>query len=594
MPTRYVIGIDLGTTNSALAYAEIQADADPFAPANVQLLAIPQLVNPGEVRDEDLLPSFLYLPGPSDFPAGTLALPWDEGRTFVAGSLAQKRGVENAGRLVSSAKSWLSHSGVDRISPVDASSRYLEHLRQAWDSKMPDAAFADQQVLVTVPASFDAVARELTLEAAKQAGYQNITLLEEPQAAFYAWIERHPDWRERVKVGDLILVVDIGGGTTDFTLIAVTESNGELALTRVAVGEHILLGGDNIDLALAGTVSQRLAEKGTKIDSRQLQALWNNCRAAKEKLLEPGNTAKEQPVTILGKGTGLVGGTIKATLKRDDIGTVLRDGFLPETPSTEMPARQRRVGLQEMGLPYAADPAMTRHMARFLRQQASTAEHGAVRRGPSGLACPTHVLFNGGVLNAGLVRERILGSLNAWLAEEGMAPAAALSGEDLMHAVSRGAAYYGLARHGRGVRIRGGVPRTYYVGVESAMPSIPGIPAPIKALTVAPFGMEEGTNLVIPGREFGLVVGEPAEFRFFTSAARKNDQPGNLIEDFGDELEELSPMEVSFAAAENTSEVVPVSFETVVTETGMLQLWCVARDGRRWKLEFNVRERVQA
>jgi hypothetical protein len=609
LPTRYVIGIDLGTTNSALAYAEIQADADPFAPANVQLLAIPQLVNPGEVRDEDLLPSFLYLPGPSDFPAGTLALPWDEGRSFVAGSLAQKRGVENAGRLVSSAKSWLSHSGVDRtapllpfrapdgvdrISPVDASSRYLEHLRQAWDSKMPDAAFADQQVLVTVPASFDAVARELTLEAAKQAGYQNITLLEEPQAAFYAWIERHPDWRDRVKVGDLILVVDIGGGTTDFTLIAVTESNGELALTRVAVGEHILLGGDNIDLALAGTVSQRLAEKGTKIDSRQLQALWNNCRAAKEKLLEPGNTAKEQPVTILGKGTGLVGGTIKATLKRDDIGTVLRDGFLPETPSTEMPARQRRVGLQEMGLPYAADPAMTRHMARFLRQQASTAEHGAVRRGPSGLACPTHVLFNGGVLNAGLVRERILGSLNAWLAEEGMAPAAALSGEDLMHAVSRGAAYYGLARHGRGVRIRGGVPRTYYVGVESAMPSIPGIPAPIKALTVAPFGMEEGTNLVIPGREFGLVVGEPAEFRFFTSAARKNDQPGNLIEDFGDELEELSPMEVSFAAAENTSEVVPVSFETVVTETGMLQLWCVSRDGRRWKLEFNVRERVQA
>jgi hypothetical protein len=609
LPTRYVIGIDLGTTNSALAYAEIQADADPFAPANVQLLGIPQLVNPGEVRDEDLLPSFLYLPGPSDFPAGTLALPWDETRSFVAGSLAQKRGVENPGRLVSSAKSWLSHSGVDRtapllpfrapegvdrISPVDASSRYLEHLRQAWDSKMPDAAFADQQVLVTVPASFDAVARELTLDAAKQAGYQNITLLEEPQAAFYAWIERHPDWRERVKVGDLILVVDIGGGTTDFTLIAVTESNGELALNRVAVGEHILLGGDNIDLALAGTVSQRLAEKGTKIDSRQLQALWSNCRVAKEKLLEPGNTAKEQPVTILGKGTGLVGGTIKATLKRDDIGSVLREGFLPETPSTEMPARQRRVGLQEMGLPYAADPAMTRHMARFLRQQASTAEHGAVRRGPSGLACPTHVLFNGGVLNAGLVRERILGTLNAWLAEEGMSPAAALSGEDLMHAVSRGAAYYGLARHGRGVRIRGGVPRTYYVGVESAMPSIPGFPAPLKALTVAPFGMEEGTNLVIPGREFGLVVGEAAEFRFFTSAARKNDQAGNLIEDFGDELEELSPMEVSFAAAENTSEVVPVSFETVVTETGMLQLWCVSRDGRRWKLEFNVRERVQA
>ncbi len=606
--TQYVIGIDLGTTNSALAYAEIHPDADPFAPANVQLLAIPQLVNPGEVRDEGLLPSFLYLPGSSDFTAGATALPWDENRSFVVGRLAQKRGVENVGRLVSSAKSWLSHSGVDRtspllpfrapegvdkISPVEASRRYLEHLRDAWNAQMPDAPFAKQQVLVTVPASFDAVARELTQEAAKLAGYQNITLLEEPQAAFYAWIERHGDWRERVGVGDLILVVDIGGGTTDFTLIAVTESAGELSLSRVAVGEHILLGGDNIDLALAGTVSQRLAEKGTRIDSRQLQALWNNCRVAKEKLLEPESTAKEQPVTILGKGTGLVGGTIKATLLRSDIEQVLGEGFLPPVASTNMPAQQRRMGLQELGLPYAADAAITRHMARFLRQQASSAEHGAVRRGPSGIACPTHVLFNGGVLNAPLVRERVLATLDQWLAEEGMSPVKPLSGEDLMHAVSRGAAYYGLARQGRGVRIRGGVPRTYYVGVESAMPSVPGFPAPIKALAVVPFGMEEGTNARIPGREFGLVVGQTAEFRFFTSATRKNDEPGNLIEDFGEELEELSPMEVSFGAGESSSEVVPVSFETVVTETGMLQLWCVARDGRRWKLEFNVREKVQ-
>jgi molecular chaperone DnaK (HSP70) len=606
---RYVIGIDLGTTNSALAYAEVVANADPFAPANVQLLGVPQLENPGEVRDEGLLPSFLYLPGSADFPAGTISLPWDADRNYVVGRLAQKRGVENAGRLVSSAKSWLSHSGVDRtspilpfrapegverVSPVEASRRYLEHLRQAWDAKMPDAPFASQQVLVTVPASFDAVARELTLEAAKQAGYQNITLLEEPQAAFYAWIERHPDWRERVTVGDLILVVDIGGGTTDFTLIAVTESGGELSLERVAVGEHILLGGDNVDLALAGVVAHRLAEKGTKIDSRQHQQLWANCRVAKEKLLDPDSKAKETPVTILGKGTGLVGGTIKASLLRTDIEQVLGEGFLPATNSSEMPAVQRRVGLQELGLPYAADAAITRHMARFLRQQASTAEHGAIRRGPSGIACPTHVLFNGGVLNAPIVRERILSSLNSWLSAEGMPPIKPLSGEDLMHAVSRGAAYYGLARRGRGVRIRGGVPRTYYVGVESAMPSIPGFPAPLKALTVVPFGMEEGTDRVIPNREFGLIVGQPAEFRFFTSAVRKNDDPGHLIEDFGDDLEELSPMEVSFGSGESSSEVVPVSFETIVTETGMLQLWCVARDGRRWKLEFNVREKVQA
>jgi hypothetical protein len=601
---RYVVGIDLGTTNSALAYAEIREDADPFAPANVQLLPTPQLENAGEVRDEPLLPSFLYLPGANDFPAGSLALPWDPGRGYVVGRLAQKRGVENTGRLVSSAKSWLSHSGVDRtapllpfrapdgvdkISPVDASRRYLEHLREAWNSKIPDAPFDAQQVLVTVPASFDAVARELTLEAARLAGYQNITLLEEPQAAFYAWIERHSDWRERVQVGDLILVVDIGGGTTDFTLISVTESGGELSLSRVAVGEHILLGGDNIDLALAGVVAQRLAEKGTRLDTRQHMALWANCRVAKEKLLDPESKAKEQPVTILGKGTGLVGGTIKASLQRTDIEKTLGEGFLPQVPSTEMPAVQRRVGLQELGLPYAADAAITRHMARFLRQQAAGSEQGSVRRGPSGLACPTHVLFNGGVLNARLVRERIMETLNSWLAAEGMQTAAALSGEDLMHAVSRGAAYYGLARRGRGVRIRGGVPRTYYVGVESALPSIPGFPAPLKALTVVAFGMEEGTDVRIPGREFGLIVGQPAEFRFFTSAVRKNDEPGNMLEDIGEELEELAPMEVAFGTGETSAEVVPVSFETVVTETGILQLWCVARDGRRWKLEFNVR-----
>jgi hypothetical protein len=606
---QYVIGIDLGTTNSALAYAEAKPGADPFDLPQVQMLAVPQLVNSGEFREEPLFPSFLYIPGPNEFPAGATAEPWDENPQWITGRLAQKRGVENAGRAVSSAKSWLSHSGVDRtapilpfrapegipkISPVEASQRYLEHLRRAWDYKMPDAPFTRQHVLVTVPASFDAVARELTQQAAERAGYENLTLLEEPQAAFYAWIDRHPDWRERVTVGDLILVIDIGGGTTDFTLIAVTERAGELQLERIAVGEHILLGGDNIDLALARIVADGLAARGTRIDGFQLQALWNNCRAAKERLLEPRSQAQQEPVTILGKGTGVVGGAIKAVLTREEIDRVLTEGFLPEVPSTEMPQRQRRVGLQEIGLPYAADTAITRHLARFLRQQASTAEQGSVRRGPSGLACPTHILFNGGVLNAELIRSRILSTLNAWLAEEEMQPVKTLSGEDLMHAVSRGAAYYGVARMGRGVRIRGGVPRTYYVGIESAMPSVPGFIAPLKALTVVPFGMEEGTEERIPDREFGLVVGEPAEFRFFSSAVRKNDSIGALIEDYGDDLNELSPMQVELPAESNGADVVPVSFETVVTETGMLQLWCVARDGRRWKLEFNVRERVEA
>jgi hypothetical protein len=605
LSSQYVIGIDLGTTNCALAFAS--AGGDPREQPPVTLFDVPQLVNPGEVRDEPLLPSFLYLPGPSDFPAGSIALPWDQAPQFVTGALAQKRGAEVASRLVSSAKSWLSHPGVDRtapilpltapegvakVSPVEAARRYLEHLRDAWDSKMPEAPFAGQQVLVTVPASFDAVARELTLKAAAEAGYKNLLLLEEPQAAFYAWIERHPDWRERVSVGDLVLVVDIGGGTTDFTLIAVTEQGGELGLERVAVGEHILLGGDNIDLALARHVEQQLAAKGTKLDAMQLHALWQQCRLAKERLLASGNTKREEPVTVLGRGTGLVGGTIKAKLALEDVERLLDEGFLPAASSHDMPQR-RKMGFAEIGLPYASDAAITRHLARFLRQQAAQSEHG-VRRGKSGLAAPTHVLFNGGVLRAAPVRKKIMDVLNGWLAEEGLAPAAALLGEDLMHAVALGAAYYGLARTGRGVRIRGGIPRTYYVGIESSLPAVPGMRAPVKALTVAPFGMEEGTSVDLRGREFGLIVGEPAEFRFFQSAMRKNDAAGTMLDDTGDELQELSPVEVTLDAAGQAGEFVPVTLETVVTETGLLQLWSVARDGRRWKLEFNVREKVPA
>jgi hypothetical protein len=609
LPNQYVIGIDLGTTNCALAFAPRGEDARERP--QVTLFEISQLVNPGEVRDQPLLPSFLYLPGAADFPAGSIALPWDGSPQFVVGTLAQKRGAEVANRLVASAKSWLSHAGIDRtvpilpsnapdgverISPVEASRRYLDHLREAWDSKLPDAPFTQQQVLVTVPASFDAVARELTLKAAEQAGYQNLLLLEEPQAAFYAWIDRHPDWRERVAVGDLILVVDIGGGTTDFTLIAVTERSGELALERVAVGEHILLGGDNIDLALARHLEQQLAATGTKLDSMQLHALWQQCRLAKERLLA-GDKKREEPVTILGRGTGLVGGTIKAKLAAQDVQRILEEGFLPAVSSHDLPQR-RKMGLAEIGLPYAADAAITRHLALFLRQQAAQSEHGSVRRGASGLAAPTHVLFNGGVLRAAVVRNRILDVLNGWLAEEGLGPVTPLLGEDLMHAVARGAAYYGLARTGHGIRIRGGVPRTYYVGIESSLPAVPGMRSPLKALTVAPFGMEEGTSVDLRGREFGLIVGEPAEFRFFQSAVRKNDAAGTLLDDTGNELEELSPVEVTLNAASQSAdapgEFVPVTLETVVTETGMLQLWSVARDGRRWKLEFNVREKVKA
>jgi molecular chaperone DnaK (HSP70) len=587
--TNKVIGIDLGTTNCSIAFAEAGDELSP-----VTLFPIAQLVNPGEMRDEPLLPSSLYLPGPNDFPAGTTDLPWKSGGPVV-GELAKKRGVENSSRLVTSAKSWLSYAGIDRgapilpinappgvtkLSPVQVSREYLEHLRHAWDAQHPESPFEDQQILVTVPASFDAVARELTQKAAEQAGYKNILLLEEPQAAFYAWIERHPDWRERVTVGDLILVVDIGGGTTDFSLIAVTEQAGELQLERVAVGEHILLGGDNIDLALARFVEQQLTARNVKLDAAQLYQLWQQCRVAKERLLEESSEKDEHPVTILGRGTGLIGGTIKASLRRDDLHKILMDGFFPAVSSDDMPLKQRRAGLQEIGLPYASDAAVTKHLARFLRQQPAL----------GGLACPTHVLFNGGVLRSGIVKQRIVETLNSWLEREGKPPVRSLEGEDLMHAVARGAAYYGMSRSGKGVRIRGGIPKTYYVGIESAMPAVPGMVAPLKAYTVAPFGMEEGTDLRLPDREFGVLVGEPAEFRFFNSATRKNDAAGTMIEDVGQDLQELSPVEVTLPG--NSGEFVPVTLETVVTETGLLQLWCVARDGRRWKLEFNVRERI--
>jgi len=605
LATRFSIGIDLGTTNCALAYAPVTDD--PRELPSVTLFSVPQLVNPGEVRDEGLLPSFLYIPSASDFPAGSTALPWDPAPRHLVGQLAQKRGAEVAGRLVSSAKSWLSHSGVDRtapilplnapdgvekLSPLETSRRYLEHLRAAWDFKMPDAPFTEQEIFLTVPASFDAVARELTLQAAEQAGFKNLLLLEEPQAAFYAWIERHPNWREQVRVGDLILVIDVGGGTTDFTLITVTEQSGSLQLDRVAVGEHILLGGDNMDLALARHLERQLAAQNVKLDAMQLHALWQQCRLAKERLLDQDSKKREEAVTVLGRGTGLVGGTIKTKLARSDVDQILSEGFLPMAASDDTPQR-RRMGFAELGLPYAADAAITRHMAHFLRQQAAKSEHGSVRRGPSGLAAPTHVLFNGGVFRAALVRERALEVLDQWLKQESLEAAVPLLGEDLMHSVARGAAYYGLARAGRGIRIRGGIPRTYYLGIESAMPAVPGMPAPLKALAVAPFGLEEGSSVELRAREFGLTVGEPAEFRFFQSAVRKNDPAGFMLDEITDDLEELSPVEVTLPAAGNAGEFVPVTLETVITETGLLQLWSVARDGRKWKLEFNVREKVK-
>ena len=613
--SRFIVGVDLGTTNCALAVFDATAIDDAGSgPAPIRVVDIPQLVMPGEPAARSLLPSFLYIPGPQDFPAGSLTLPWTPDPDYVVGELARRRGAENPGRLVSSAKSWLSYGGaqrtgpilpwgapdgVERISPVDASAEYLRHLAAAFEpmaAASGDAALAAQDVLLTVPASFDEEARELTLRAARAAGLDRVTLLEEPQAAFYAWIAAQGErWRRQIHVGDLILVVDVGGGTTDFSLIAVTEHDGALALERVAVGDHILLGGDNMDLALARVLQGRLEGGGHRLDTMQVHGLWHQCRLAKEALLTDP-TVRERPVTVLGRGSRLIGGTITTTLTIDDVNAVLLDGFVPVVSSDEMPARQRRTGLQELGLPYAADPAVTRHLARFLGRQAATGDSATdIRRGRSGFACPTHILFNGGVMKAQAVQQRIVSVIDGWLAAEGFDPLTVLEAIDLDHAVARGAVYYGAARRGRGIRIRSGAARTYYVGIESAMPAVPGMPAPLKALCVVPFGMEEGTTAAIPNREFGLVVGEPAEFRFLSSTVRKSDQPGAMIDDWGDEIDELGPLEVTLQIEGHEDALIPVSLESHVNELGTLELWCVARDrSQRWKLELNIRENDSA
>jgi molecular chaperone DnaK (HSP70) len=605
--SRYIVGIDLGTTNSALCYIDTASGQDE--PAVVHL-AVPQLVRPGEVEERPLLPSFLYLPGANELPAGSLKLPWDARAEWAVGEFARNQGNQVPTRLVSSAKSWLCHPGIDRraqvlpwkapedsrkISPLEASTAYLRHLCDAWNSliakKTKEHRLEQQDIVLTVPASFDAIARELTVEAARAAGLEHVTLLEEPQAAFYAWVNAtHDDWRKQVEVGEVVLVCDVGGGTTDFTLIGVTEEAGNLVLTRLAVGDHILLGGDNMDLALAHAMSQTL---GTKLDAGQMLMLWHSCRMAKERLFSEAKLANA-PVTVLGRGSRVIGGTIKGELARSEAERVLVDGFFPKCARDAEPQRQRAAGLQELGLPYASDPAVSKHLAQFLARNEEVLAEKQSKKGKKKAPHPTAVLFNGGVFKAEPLRSRLVDILNDWAKSAGAGSVKDLRGADLDLAVARGAAFYGLARRGRGIRIRGGTARAYYVGIESSLPAVPGTRPPLKALCVAPFGMEEGSEADVPSEEFGLVVGEPAEFRFLGSSVRRADPVGTIIEEWQGEIEELSPLTTTLDSPGKEGRTVPVHLHTRVTEIGTLELWFLSRDSKqRWKLEFNVRERAE-
>jgi hypothetical protein len=626
---RYVVGIDLGTTHTALAYAQIQEDPTLPAPP-VEVLMIPQLVAQGTVEPRELLPSFFYIAHESD---GPQALPWDKKRTYVVGEHARARGVDAPARVIASAKSWLGHPTVDRrgailppgapedverISPVEASWRYLEHLIEAWDHVVakgdPDLALPKQSVVLTVPASFDAAARELTTEAAYAAGLEDLTLLEEPQAAFYAWLAMRGDqWRKDVKVGDAVLVVDVGGGTTDFSVIAAIEKEGELALERVAVGDHILLGGDNMDLLLAHVVEQKMiadaeaAGKTLELDRWQRVALQHAARAAKEKLLGDSK-AKAAPIAIAGKGSKLVGSTLRAELTRDEVASAIVDGFFPVVEAEARPQTRARAALTQLGLPYAQDPAVTKHLAALLARHADALGRagggGAAAAPPAGkkgapagpkMLHPTRILFNGGVMKSGVLRDRITSCLGTWMESEGAEAPRTLEGTDLDLAVARGAAAYGLARRGRGVRIRGGTGRAYYVGIEGAVPAIPGLEPPVTALCVAPFGMEEGTAAEVPGQELGVVVGEKVRFRFFGSSVRRKDSVGTALERWkSDELDELAPIEVDLPAeGRSQGDVVPVRLRSSVTEVGTLLLEAVPlqpkKKDERWKVELSVR-----
>lgn len=623
---KFSVGIDLGTTHCVMSFVDTH-DED----ARVEVMPIPQLTAPGTVETRSQLGSFLYQPHEHEMNPQSRVLPWSSEPKALVGAIARNLGSKTPIRLVASAKSWLCHAGVNRrdaflpagspeevekVSPLRATELYLEHLKDAWNHTNPNHNLADQDVTITVPASFDPAARDLTAEAARNVGFVHLTLLEEPQAALYNWIDNSNDkWRDEVEVGDIVLVVDIGGGTTDLSLVEVTEDDGNLTLNRIAVGEHILLGGDNMDLALAYRLKMKLAQEGKELQPWQVQAMTHACRDAKEALLNDSEL-QSVPIVVPSRGSKLLGATLKTELTQEEVQQTLVDGFFPQVAITDHPVQRNRGALTQMGLPYAQDAGITRHIAAFLSKQANAlsasgngAEAAAQDFNPfanmpgmpgadatqsADFIKPTAVLFNGGVLKSKLLATRLEDTINEWLIEADAEMAKRLTGVDLDLAVASGAAYYGSVRRGQGVRIRGGIASAYYVGIESAMPAIPGMAPPMEALCVAPFGMEEGSSVDVPSQEFGLIIGQPVNFQFFGSTVRRDDLAGTHLDYWApEELEELPEIQVTLPVSEGRreGEVVPVTLASRVTELGTLYLEAIAADnGQKWHVEFDVRE----
>ena len=608
MNARFSLGIDLGTSNSAIAVADLES-------GETRIIKIAQVLGPNQLGEMSTLPSAIYIPHHEEFPEGSFPLPWnDAGERVIVGQFARDKGALVPDRLVTSAKSWLSNPHIDpkqrtlpwrsdiaedKLSPLECSRCYLVYLRQAFlhaeRAQGMDRDLSAGQIVVTVPASFDEVARGLTAEAAKAAGLGDVTLLEEPQAAFYAWTAQAGRiWRNLVDDGDIVLVCDIGGGTADFSLIAVSDVEGRLELERVSVGDHILLGGDNMDLALAYALQAKLEAAGKPLDSWQFLALVHAASKAKTILFE-NDTLPQAPIAVPSRGSSLLARTVSTTLDRETLEQVVLDGFFARTNIGDLPSESRKAGLQEFGLPYASDPVISKHLARFLRQSlqnVKASEKLAALVGASAsteVLIPTAVLLNGGVFNAALIRARVLDILASW---NGGRPVRELEGFEPDLAVARGGAIYGRHRAtGKGIRIKAGAARSYYIGLETSMPAIPGYKPPLKALCVVPQGMQEGTELLIEGREFGLVTGRTAEFRFFSSSVRSGDTPGQILADAERNLEDAGLLEVEIPALEvPVGQVVPVRVNPIVTELGILELWMRhTNSDRRWKVEFQVR-----